>query len=1220
MDAAAKPPQLDTVGTTPQLPPPPVETRPRSGSDPRVDADLASPASDGGTPTALTPVALPVLPPHASPVPPARALGAEPRPFEAVRAALGAAAPRAPRADRFEPLAAVVCAALSSALRRQLGVDGLSADDARALRGAIARRDRDVLALLSAVAAADAAPAAPAPAAGGGGAGARRGPRGANALARRADREDVAAAPVALVAAPPVAAGSLLAAGDDGSRAARTSYEQVDIACLLRNVVASSALDTARMTAFDENNDGLVQFGEIARIFGELLRVRLLDGEIEALYDLLDNSLDHIRLVDLARFLDPRDAPRGGAAGAAPGRLELARASTVTTVALSPDGSRVACGGMDFYCVVWDARRDCRLYERRFPRQVGAVALGARGLAVGCFAPGHLDYVADLGAGGGDAAPGDAAWQAGRDVNALALFERAGELAVAAGDAVVIYAVAQRAELYRFEASGTAWGVALGASENHELAREGGGPPVRFAVPSRDAEDAAEWPEWDSALARQQSTLRRAKTHRVLEVGASGDGEDSRPRATDAGAAYVHEDAALRIVEGESSRTRVVSVHESLDKKRLLGLDAALALGCVAAAALRGRGALSAAACAAADLWVTFFYLLELVIRGICHVEVHHSLRKFVGDPACVADGAVVALGLAAVFVRHAPYVSWGLALSKCARFLRAARSCARHLRGLRHARAASGRTYAVELDGGAVVGDVDRRDILTSPERRYVDMRRAAGDEVMAPRGFGAARARSGDDRETRGSRGRSEAPEPLGTTPPMPRLKRFASRRWKRTRTSRPEADADPHAKGSLGERDRMPAWVRFRCASRTVETHKYVAFGGESGRAEVWRYDVAGRPRPPADGGSRDAVECAAGASPRTARHASRAWSMRFDHTVNCVSLSGSTRRVAACAREVVVVYDFDSRCVVFRLDAGDALYSVALSRSGKSVLFGGASKEVKLCDVTTAALRYEARADDRVRAVALCGDDEVLAFGGFDATLRLHHVGRGAPCAVGECGATARAVAVDRAGAVLAVGGDDALCRCYDLAGGSPSRPAWSAKHRGKVWTVAVTPDGARVAAGDYANAVVLYAAADGAVLWLKTSWLGKGAPFTWAVHFSGDGNTLAIGHWDAYAYLVDAADLREFGAIERGDRVYAVALSSDGGLVAVGGRDKRAAVYAVDGDHIAALFETVHEAFVYAVALSRDRRGNRAIRASFDARVPRATVPEQASTRRERSER
>ena len=169
------------------------------------------------------------------------------------------------------------------------------------------------------------------------------------------------------------------------------------------------------------------------RRIGDLLRVRLLDSEIEALYDLLDNSLDHIRLFDLTRFLDPGEAMRGTAAGASPGRLELRRSSTVTTVALSPDGSRVACGGMDFYCVVWDAHRDAKLYERRFPKQVGAVALGARDLAVGCFAPGHLDYVEDLDGNGDAAASLDTTWQAGRDVNALAIFERAGELAVAAG-------------------------------------------------------------------------------------------------------------------------------------------------------------------------------------------------------------------------------------------------------------------------------------------------------------------------------------------------------------------------------------------------------------------------------------------------------------------------------------------------------------------------------------------------------------------------------------------------------------------------------------------------------------------------------------------------------------------------------------------------------------------------------------------------------------------
>ncbi|KAH8045359.1 Rab guanyl-nucleotide exchange factor [Aureococcus anophagefferens] len=320
------------------------------------------------------------------------------------------------------------------------------------------------------------------------------------------------------------------------------------------------------------------------------------------------------------------------------------------------------------------------------------------------------------------------------------------------------------------------------------------------------------------------------------------------------------------------------------------------------------------------------------------------------------------------------------------------------------------------------------------------------------------------------------------------------------------------------------------------------------------------------------------------------------MRFDHTVNCVSLSGSTRRVAACAREVVVVYDFDSRCVVFRLDAGDALYSVALSRSGKSVLFGGASKEVKLCDVTTAALRYEARADDRVRGRAL--RRRRGAGRGFDATLRLHHVGRGAPCAVGECGATARAVAVDRAGAVLAVGGD----------GGVPLlRPA-------RVPVAAFLEreapgqglDRLRDSGRDPRRGRRLRERRRALRRGRRRRALAQdvvarqGAPFTWAVHFSGDGNTLAIGHWDAYAYLVDAADLREFGAIERGDRVSRRAVERRRSSPSAAGQARGG--LAVDGDHIAALFETVHEAFVYAVALSRDRRGNRAIRASFDARA------------------
>ena len=85
------------------------ETRSRSGSDPCT--------SDGTPMTRST-----ALPPHSSPLPLGHALdGAE------------------HRAGRYEPIATIVCAALSTALKQQLGRDALTADDARALRDAIAR-------------------------------------------------------------------------------------------------------------------------------------------------------------------------------------------------------------------------------------------------------------------------------------------------------------------------------------------------------------------------------------------------------------------------------------------------------------------------------------------------------------------------------------------------------------------------------------------------------------------------------------------------------------------------------------------------------------------------------------------------------------------------------------------------------------------------------------------------------------------------------------------------------------------------------------------------------------------------------------------------------------------------------------------------------------------------------------------------------------------------
>ena len=110
---------------------------------------------------------------------------------------------------------------------------------------------------------------------------------------------------------------------------------------------------------------------------------------------------------------------------------------------------------MDFLVWVYDLDSHDVLFEKRYPKQVGAIALGSVGMVVGCFAPGHLEWVSSL----ADASPrGGAAdddddpepWVADTDVNAIALNEGGGEMAVAAGNAVRIYCLMTRRVLYAF--------------------------------------------------------------------------------------------------------------------------------------------------------------------------------------------------------------------------------------------------------------------------------------------------------------------------------------------------------------------------------------------------------------------------------------------------------------------------------------------------------------------------------------------------------------------------------------------------------------------------------------------------------------------------------------------------------------------------------------------------------------------------------------------------
>jgi WD40 repeat protein len=337
-----------------------------------------------------------------------------------------------------------------------------------------------------------------------------------------------------------------------------------------------------------------------------------------------------------------------------------------------------------------------------------------------------------------------------------------------------------------------------------------------------------------------------------------------------------------------------------------------------------------------------------------------------------------------------------------------------------------------------------------------------------------------------------------------------------------------------------------------------------------------------------------------------------------TLRSVSLSGNTQRLAVGdARGAVRVHDFSTDSEVFSWNDANQVFGVSLSYSGQHLATCGAAKSTRIFDVESGAETYHRVARDRLRAVALSHSGKVCVIGGFDGTVHACDIQAGARIQTFEQHEIVRSVATDASGLILAVGCDDGRCSLYDL--GVPGAdittpPRWAVLHDSKVWVVDVSRDGRLVAAGDYANVVRVYSADDGTPVWEKNSWLGKGAPYTWGLSFSGDSSTLAIGHWDSYAYIVDTETWTELAQLKRGDRVYSVSLDHEGKHLAVGGRDKVAAVYDIQrvsstnglrpNRHSANVFvANIHKAstnvkttatinvgaFIYAVSLSNDGR-------------------------------
>jgi WD40 repeat protein len=309
-----------------------------------------------------------------------------------------------------------------------------------------------------------------------------------------------------------------------------------------------------------------------------------------------------------------------------------------------------------------------------------------------------------------------------------------------------------------------------------------------------------------------------------------------------------------------------------------------------------------------------------------------------------------------------------------------------------------------------------------------------------------------------------------------------------------------------------------------------------------------------------------------------HASR---ITYDSAVNSVSLSSSGAELAVGVAKDCLCYCTKTHALLHCCQDSARVKTVALSADGCKLCFSGWGDHVHLQQIQNGTKLQEFDWSHRgeVKDVAVSPNGEYVAVAGKNkhnngVVLVYFTSTEGIVMSVRrEREVRAVRLACLKQKVLMAVAGYDGTCAIYEVKGDVVSS--------------------ARVVFSEFQGGPSSRQTSEQAPLCVIEYKVPPPRNFIWALAFSEDSEKFAVGVWSSQVQLFDVSDLmagkvdvkREY---KRQDRVYSVALSSTGDLLAVGGRDKQVVVYNTLSETESIVFQVTHDDFIYCVAMARGR--------------------------------